>query len=103
MGKGTTTRFPSGSFLMNVFPSNYFGGIWQVKEKCTSMFAARTFKSASGSAALRRMGPAGRICCVFLFVLFCLCPLLASDQKAIVLVGAGSSVPVPLYRHWADE
>lgn len=67
------------------------------------MFAARTFKSASGSAALRRMGPAGRICCVFLFVLFCLCPLLASDQKAIVLVGAGSSVPVPLYRRWADD
>src|SRR5262249_11184138 len=30
-------------------------------------------------------------------------PLFASDQKTIVLVGAGSSVPVPLYKHWAED
>jgi phosphate transport system substrate-binding protein len=38
------------------------------------------------------------------FVLFVgLGSLFASDTKTIVLVGAGSSVPVPLYKHWADD
>ncbi len=30
------------------------------------------------------------------------CCALAADQPVIVLVGAGSSVPLPLYRKWAD-
>lgn len=60
-------------------------------------------KFVSAGTALRRIGHAGGFSRVALFVLFCLCPLFASDQKAIVLVGAGSSVPVPLYRHWADD
>jgi phosphate transport system substrate-binding protein len=41
--------------------------------------------------------------CAFVVLLVCVGSLFASDQKTIVLVGAGSSVPVPLYRHWAED
>lgn len=35
-------------------------------------------------------------------ILLCLCPLFASDQRSIVLVGGGSTVPLPLYKKWSD-
>jgi phosphate transport system substrate-binding protein len=37
-----------------------------------------------------------------LFLLLCLCPLFAPAQQTIVLVGGGSTVPLPLYKKWAD-
>src|SRR5262249_59448244 len=60
-------------------------------------------KTARAGRALRGIGHVGWFNRVALFLLLCLTPLFASDPNAIVLVGAGSSVPVPLYRHWADD
>jgi phosphate transport system substrate-binding protein len=39
---------------------------------------------------------------LLLFSLFCACSLLASDQPAIMLVGGGSTVPLPLYKKWKE-
>jgi phosphate transport system substrate-binding protein len=35
--------------------------------------------------------------------LFLVSSLFAADQKAVVLVGGGSTVPVPLYKRWKEE
>lgn len=35
-------------------------------------------------------------------LLFCLCPLFAADQSAVMLVGGGSTVPLPLYKKWKE-
>jgi phosphate transport system substrate-binding protein len=37
------------------------------------------------------------------FILILGSSLLAADQKSIVLVGGGSTVPVPLYKRWKEE
>jgi len=67
------------------------------------MSTERICKSALAGTVSRRMGHGGWLSRAVLFALIGLCPLFASDQRAIVLVGVGSSVPVPLYRHWADD
>ncbi len=68
---------------------------------------ARACQTALGSKESRfRAGwaRAFRLCMWVASVVFVgLGPLFASDQKTIVLVGAGSSVPVPLYKHWAED
>ncbi len=38
-----------------------------------------------------------------LALLACFSSLFAADQKAIVIVGGGSTVPLPLYKRWKDE
>src|SRR5215471_822715 len=68
---------------------------------------AKTCKTAlANRGSLSRAGRARGLClCMWVaVVLFVgLGSLFASDTKPIVLVGAGSSVPVPLYKHWADD
>ena len=39
---------------------------------------------------------------VSLIFLACLCCTLAAQEQRVVLVGTGSSVPLPLYRKWAE-
>jgi len=38
-----------------------------------------------------------------LALLVSFCSVFAADQKAIVIVGGGSTVPLPLYKKWKDE
>lgn len=64
----------------------------------------KTALASKGSPSRAGRAQAFRLCMWVAFVLFVgLGSLFASDQKTIVLVGAGSSVPVPLYKHWADD
>lgn len=57
--------------------------------------------AASKPAQTCPVSKASRNLRVFLILLICLGALYAADQ-GVVLVGAGSSVPLPLYRKWAD-
>ena len=67
------------------------------RERKTAMASKGSWSTAGKAQALR-------LCMLVVFVLTLgLGSLFASDQKTIVLVGAGSSVPVPLYKHWADD
>lgn len=66
-------------------------------------------KSARGNAQLgntrvpRRNGiRLGHVGLSIIFMAFLCSALFAADPQGIVLVGAGSSVPLPLYRRWAD-
>lgn len=38
-----------------------------------------------------------------LTLVVCCCSLFAADQKTIVLVGGGSTIPLPLYKKWKEE
>ena len=71
------------------------------------MPSAKEVKTAlanQGSQSRTRKARAFRLFAWVAFILVAgLGSLFASDQKTIVLVGAGSSVPVPLYKHWADD
>src|SRR5260370_34482937 len=71
------------------------------------MLTARVSKTAlpsEGSPSRAGRAQAFRVCLwVAIVLLVGLGSLFAYDQKTIVLVGAGSSVPVPLYKHWADD
>lgn len=65
---------------------------------------SKTALANKGSQSRASKAQAFRLCVwVVLVLLAGLGSSFASDQKTVVLVGAGSSVPVPLYKHWADD
>jgi len=70
------------------------------------MKTAKDCKAILGSAGarlkLRRAGGVGWPLWVALALLVGLCPLFASDQKIVTLVGGGSTVPFPLYKKWKE-
>jgi len=57
-------------------------------------------RSASGKARIARPG-SWKILTIVLLAGFC-AALFAAETEGVVLVGTGSSVPLPLYRKWAD-
>jgi phosphate transport system substrate-binding protein len=74
---------------------------------CMTVIAS---KEAQGRASRRAVGHSqtrqrrsGWKKWMTLALLVCFCSLFAADQKAIVIVGGGSTVPLPLYKKWKDE
>jgi phosphate transport system substrate-binding protein len=61
-----------------------------------------TLASAGSRLKFRRQGGHGWPMWAALALLAAFCPLLASDQKPVTLVGGGSTVPFPLYKKWKE-
>jgi len=63
----------------------------------------KTAHSSISSRARRNANWLGRVKLISITILAGLCAaLFAAEPQGVVLVGAGSSVPLPLYRKWAD-